>query len=92
VLESSWHDDVVATVSPPPGIISILMESCRDLSLRELALSATQFDPLIAAGGALREPASSDARASKGQLIVRREVSPGLSMNKDWILVLGLAC
>ena len=41
--------------------------------------------------GALREPASSDARASEGQLTVYGEVSLGLSMNQDWLLILGLA-
>ena len=55
------------------------MESRCDLSLQELALSATLFDPLIAARGAFGEPASSDARVSERWLIVCGGVLCGLS-------------
>ena len=66
------------------------MKNYHDLSLWELASSATQFCPLIVACGALEEPASSDARASKRQLAVRRGVSCSLPVMQDWTLVLGL--
>jgi hypothetical protein len=59
---------VMTLLSPRPCLwvwFSLSTESHHDLSLWELALSATQFVLLIPALGALREPASSDACASE---------------------------
>ena len=66
------------------------MKNYHDLSLWELALSATWFDPLVAAHGVLEEPVPSDACASKRQLIVHRGVSCSLPVMQDQTLVLGL--
>jgi hypothetical protein len=45
--------------------LPLLARDHHDMSLWKLALSATRFNPLVMARGALGEPASSDASASK---------------------------
>ena len=77
-LESSWRDGAAVAVPPFPGVVTAFEKNCRGVSLRELVLSATRFDPLVAARCALGEPASSDARASRRHLTVRRSVSRSL--------------
>jgi hypothetical protein len=48
------------------------------------------FDSLVATRGVLREPASSNACASKRQLKVCHGVSCSLPVTQDWTLVPGL--
>jgi hypothetical protein len=80
VLEPSRRDDVVVTASRLWVWFFLSTKSHHDMSLWELALSATRFDLLVKARGALEEPASLDARASERWLIVCGGVSCGLSV------------
>jgi hypothetical protein len=66
------------------------MNNCQVLSLWRLVLSAMQFNPLVMAHGALEEPTSSDAHASKRWLIVRRSASYSLPIMQDRVLILDL--
>jgi hypothetical protein len=50
------------------------MKNYWGVSLWELALSATWFDPLVVACGALEEPASLDARVSRRRRTVCQSV------------------
>ena len=63
------------------------MKNYQGVSLRELALSATLFDPLVAARGTLGEPTSSDAHASEGWLIVHQSVPRSLLIVQGQTLV-----
>jgi hypothetical protein len=70
--------------------LPLLTKNYQGVSLWELGLSVTQFDPLITARGALGEPTSSNARTSGRWLIVHRSVSHSLLIVQGRILVSSL--